>query len=55
MVEHGWISSHDGGGGGLELRVLAAGRRMFERSYPAWQAAQGQAASLMTREAVIPA
>jgi DNA-binding MarR family transcriptional regulator len=55
MVEHGWISSQPDGARGVSLRALAAGRRTFERAYPAWEAAQAQAATLMTREAANPA
>jgi DNA-binding MarR family transcriptional regulator len=55
MADHGWISSHADGARGVELRVLAAGRRMFERAYPAWETAQAQAATLMTREATTTA
>ena len=52
MAEHGWISNDEAAAGrGVEIKVLAAGRRMFERTYPAWQAAQAQATSLMTQEA----
>lgn len=51
MAEHGWLAV-EGDGRGLELRVLAAGRRVFERAHPAWQAAQAEASSLMTAQAL---
>jgi DNA-binding MarR family transcriptional regulator len=50
MVEHGWVSS-EAGLRGVELKVLPAGRRMFERAHPAWESAQTEAAELMKTEA----
>jgi DNA-binding MarR family transcriptional regulator len=44
MVERGWISSNDEEHGmGKELRLLAAGRDVFQQAMPAWRAVQRQA------------
>jgi DNA-binding MarR family transcriptional regulator len=53
MAEHGWISTDAADGRSVELKILAAGRRMFERAYPAWEEAQARATSLMTHEAAV--
>jgi DNA-binding MarR family transcriptional regulator len=51
MVKRGWIVRGVAAPKGLELMVLAAGRRLFAQAYPAWQTAQRDAAALMTTEA----
>jgi DNA-binding MarR family transcriptional regulator len=51
MTEHGWIRAVPEARG-VELRVEAAGRKLFERAHPAWETAQARAAELMTREAL---
>ena len=51
MVERGWVTSTPGDARGVELKVTAAGRRLFALVHPAWQAAQAAASALLTAEA----
>lgn len=51
MVDRGWVTQTPGDARGVELRVTAVGRRLFEQVHPAWQAAQAAASALLTAEA----
>lgn len=51
MRRNGWLEAVDDDDGRTHpFRLSAKGKRLVERAYPAWQAAQGKAAELLGNE-----